>query len=177
MKKGRKTKTFYITAYKRYHDALRERRLMQEQMQVLLNAGLEKEAGVIEREISKKSKEIKALSNEVSRARDQLVRHMLLAFAAGDIATTCADMLADTFNELTYAEDRDGGNQLAEMFRIQAEEWNKCVQMVDGDESHGNERVSMYYSEIAEEICNTVIPQVLAIIDRHMNTDKGKRLL
>lgn len=177
MKKGRATKTFYIAAYKKYHDALRERRMMQAQAQVLLKAGLEKEAGVIEREIGKKSKEIKALSNEVSMARDQLVRHMLLAFAAGDIATICADKLAATFDELTYGEDREGGNQLAEMFRIQAEQWNECVQMVDGDSEHGNERVSMYYSEIAEEICEKVIPEVLSIIDKHMASEKGKRLL
>lgn len=33
------------------------------------------------------------------------------------------------------------------------------------------------YAEIAEEICEAVIPQILAIIDRHMATEKGKRLL
>ena len=150
---------------------------MQEQMGVLERAGLDKEAGIIERAITEKSNEIKGLSEEVSRSRDQLVRHMLLAFAAGDIATICADKLAATFDELTYAEDREGGNQLAEMFRAQAEQWNECVQMIDGDAEHANERVSMYYSEIAEEICEKAIPEVLGIIDKHMKSEKGKRLL
>lgn len=177
MARKTKNKTFCIKPFKQYNEALRERRMMQEQKEVLRKAGLERQASIIEQHIREKSEEITLKQKEIFIARDELVRHMLLAFAAGDIATTCADMLAETFNELTYAEDRLGGNQLAELFRLQAEEWNKCVQMIDGDANHGNARISMYYSEIAEEICNTVIPQVLEIIDKHMKTDKGKRLL
>ena len=177
MAKKIKNRKFYIRPYAEYNELLRERRQMQEQQQVLERAGLDREASIIEQHIREKSEAIKQKADEVSRARDQLVRHMLLAFAAGDIATTCADLLAETFDELTYGEDRTGGNQLAELFRNQAEEWNRCVQMVDGDSEHGNERVSMYYSEIAEEICDTVIPQIRDIINRHMNTEKGKRLL
>ena len=38
-------------------------------------------------------------------------------------------------------------------------------------------RVSMYYSDLAEEVVATVIPQVLGIVDKYMETEKGKRLL
>ena len=177
MSKKNKNRRFYIRPIAEYNELLRERRQMQEQKDVLDRCGLDKEVMHMERLIADKSDEIKRKAQEVSQARDQLVRHMLLAFSAGDIATTCADKMAAMFDELTYAEDRQGGNELAQMFRDCADNWNQCVQMVDGDENHGNERVSMYYSEIAEEIVETVIPAILAIIDKYMKTEKGRRLL
>ena len=85
--------------------------------------------------------------------------------------------VSETFDDLTYGQDNEGGNALAQLFREQATRWNECVQMIDGDSEHGDDRVSMYYADIAAEIVEAVIPQVLAIIDRHMATEKGMRLL
>lgn len=157
-------------AYSKLHD-------MKVQRDVLRNSGLDREADRIERMMHDHNKTIDSIKGEVLEARKQLVRHMLLCFAAGDIATDIADRMAEVFDNLTEGIDNKGGNELAQMFRDQADAWNRCVQMVDGDGEHGNERVSLYYSDIAEEIVEAVIPQVLAIIDRHMATEKGKRLL
>ena len=177
MSKKNKNRRFDIRPIAEYNELLRERRQMQEQKDVLDRCGLNKDAMRMERLIADKSDEIRRKSDEITRARDQLVRHMLLAFSAGDIATVCADKMAETFDELTYGQDRQGGNELAKLFREQADEWNRCVQMVDGDAEHGSERVSMYYSELAEEVVNTIIPSILQIIDRYMKSEKGKRLL
>ena len=144
---------------------------------VLERSGLDTEASKIEQRIREHNKRIMELRSEALVQRKALVRAMLLCFAAGDIATTCADKVSETFDELTYGQDNEGGNALAQMFREQAEAWNQCVQMIDGDSEHGDDRVSMYYADIAAEIVDAVIPQVLAIIDRHMETEKGKRLL
>ena len=150
---------------------------MKVQRDVLRDSGLDREADRIDRLMRDQSKTIDSIKGEVLEARKQLVRHMLLCFAAGDIATDIADRMAEVFDSLTEGIDNKGGNELAQMFRDQADAWNRCVQMVDGDGEHGNERVSLYYSDIAEEIVEAVIPQVLAIIDRHMASEKGKRLL
>lgn len=157
--------------------AYNKRHAMMQQRDVLRDCGLEREAGIVEGKIREQNHRIDHLKAEVLEARKQLVRHMLLCFSAGDIATTIADRMAEVFDNLTDGIDNRGGNDLATIFRKQADAWNQCVQMVDGDGEHGNQRVSMYYSEIAEEICEAVIPQILAIIDRHMASERGKRLL
>lgn len=144
---------------------------------VLERSGLDTEASKIEQRIREHNKRIMQLRSEALVQRKALVRAMLLCFAAGDIATTCADKVSETFDDLTYGQDNEGGNALAQLFREQATRWNECVQMIDGDSEHGDDRVSMYYADIAAEIVEAVIPQVLAIIDRHMASDKGKRLL
>jgi len=168
---------FYFLPLRRLDAAYSQLHNMKVQRDVLRSSGLDREADRIERLMRDQNKTIDSIKAEVLEARKQLVRHMLLCFAAGDIATDIADRMADVFNNLTEGIDNQGGNELAQMFRDQADAWNRCVQMVDGDGDRGNQRVSMYYADMAEEVVATVIPQVLAIIDKYMATDKGKRLL
>lgn len=168
---------FYFKPLERLTAAYAELNRMKVQRDVLRSSGLDREADRIERLMRDQNKTIDSIKDEIYEARKQLVRHMLLCFAAGDIATSIADRMAEVFDSLTEGIDNQGGNELADMFRRQADAWNRCVQMVDGDGEHGDQRVSMYYSDIAEEIVAKVIPDVLAIIDRHMATEKGKRLL
>lgn len=168
---------FYFIPLRRLDAAYGKLHNMKVQRDVLRSSGLDREADRIERLMRDQNKTIDGIKAEVLEARKQLVRHMLLCFAAGDIATDIADRMAEVFDNLTEGIDNQGGNELAQMFRNQADAWNRCVQMVDGDGEHGNQRVSMYYADMAEEVVATVIPQVLAIIDKYMATDKGKRLL
>ena len=148
---------------------------MRKQEQVLRDCGLDIEASKMQQRINKMNAAIKDKVDEAMRQRSALVRVLLAAFAAGDIATTMADNLEEVFRSLAFGQDGEGGKAIAELFRMQAEEWNKCVQMVDGNGE--SEHVSMYYSEIAEEIVATVVPAILGIIDKHMKTEKGRRLL
>lgn len=168
---------FYFLPLRKLDAAYGKLHNMKVQRDVLRSSGLDRKADRIERLMRDQNKTIDSIKAEVLEARKQLVRHMLLCFAAGDIATDIADRMAEVFDNLTEGIDNQGGNELADMFRRQADAWNRCVQMVDGDGDRGNQRVSMYYADIAEEIVEAVIPQVLAIIDRHMATEKGKRLL
>lgn len=175
--KERKAKRFMLTAILALNKTYAEIKRLKDIKEVLERSGLEPEAYKIEQKIREQLHTLDSLKEAVMLQRDDLVRMMLLAFAAGDIATTAADKLSEAFDRHTVGADNVGGNELAKMCREQATAWNKFVQMIDGDGISGNERVSSYYADIAEEICETVIPVVLEIIDRHMKTDKGKRLL
>lgn len=168
---------FYFKPLERLTAAYAELNRMKVQRDVLRDSGLDREADRIERLMREQNKTIDNIKDEIYEARKQLVRHMLLAFAAADIATTAADKLAEAFDAHTVGCDNKGGKALADIIRNQANEWNECVQMIDGDGVSGNERVSMYYSDLAEEVVATVIPQVLTIVDKYMETEKGKRLL
>lgn len=150
-------------------------RLAREQQNVLKNCGLNKEAKKMDAVITELVRGIDAKVTEAQIQRRALIREMLLCFAAGDIATTCADNMGEIFKELTFGSDQDGGKSLAKLFRMQADEWNRCVQMVDG--MSGNENVSMLYADMAEEIVATVLPVMAKVVEKYMNTEKGKRLL
>ena len=150
-------------------------RLTREQQSVLEKCGLKAEAKKLDKEISSL---VRAIDNKITEAQMQrraLIREMLLCFAAGDIATTCADRMGDTFGELSFGRDQDGGKSLAKLFRMQADDWNKCVQMVDG--MSGNERVSFLYADMAEEIVAAVVPVMQGIVDKYMASEKGERYL
>ena len=168
---------FYFKPLERLTAAYAELNRMKVQRDVLRDSGLDREADRIERLMRDQNKTIDSIKDEIYEARKQLVRHMLLCFAAGDIATSIADRMAEAFDEHTVGCDNKGGKALADIIRHQADEWNECVQMIDGDGVSGNERVPMYYSDLAEEVVATVIPQVLGIVDKYMETEKGKRLL
>ena len=159
----------------RIHAELKKLREMQS---VLERSGLDKEAKKLNQPIYQCNVRIKQLQDEALEQRKALVRELLLCFAAGDIATACADNVAGIFDKVTYGDIRKGGHALAEIFRHQAEQWNKCVQIVDGDgEEHGNTQISMYYADMAEKIVSTTLPVIYSIIDDYMNSEKGKRLL
>ena len=177
MKRTKRGNRFYITGILALDKAYSDLATMKQQKQVLLDCGLDREAHVVQQRIEHQHDIIADLKVAVMKQRAELVRHMLLAFAAADIATTAADKLAEAFDAHTVGCDNKGGKALADIIRHQADEWNECVQMIDGDGVSGNERVSMYYSDLAEEVVATVIPQVLTIVDKYMETEKGKRLL
>lgn len=157
---------------------MRERlRLLKEQQDTLKTCGLDKEAHALNEPIKQLNLKIKDKLGEAYQQRKRLVKAMLFCFAAGDLATAIADKMHDLFRDITLGEDRMGGQSLAQMFAQQADDWNKCVQMIDGDKDHGSERVSMYYSELAEELVSEVIPVMDKVITKYMTSDKGKRLL
>ena len=63
------------------------------QQRVFDECGLDKEANRMNYHIGKLIKQIDDKVKETQAQRRQLIREMLLAFAAGDIATACADHL------------------------------------------------------------------------------------
>ena len=145
------------------------------QQRVLEDCGLKEEARKYDYTITQLNRKIAQKVDEAMRQRSALVRVLLAAFAAGDIATTMADNLEEVFRSLAFGQDGEGGKAIAELFRMQAEEWNKCVQMVDGN--GGSEHVSMYYADMAEEIVGSVIPVIYKIVDKYMNSKDGERIL
>lgn len=148
---------------------------MRRAQQTLKDCGLDIEASKMQHKINKMNATIKDKVDEALRQRSALIRVLLAAFAAGDIATTMADNLEEVFRSLAFGQDGEGGKAVADLFRLQAEEWNKCVQMVDGNGE--SEQVSMYYADMAEEIVGTVVPVIYKIVDKYMNSKDGEKIL
>lgn len=154
-----------------------ERTKLEKQRDVLQQCGLTKEARSIQKVITELNLKIKDYERLAKAQRIELVRQMFACFAVGDIATIAADNTESAFNELTYGRDKDDGKSFANIFRQQAKEWNKCVQMVDASLT-SNERdfgLSMFYSNMAEEIVDAVLPLVYKMIDEKINSKEGKR--
>ena len=145
------------------------------QQRVLDECGLDKEADRLNYHIGKLIKQIEDKVKETQEQRKLLIREMLLAFAAGDIATACADHMEDIFKRLAFGKDAEGGKSLAKVFKMQADEWNRCVQMVDG--MGHNDAVSFLYADIAEDIVDKVLPVMYEVIDNYMDSPRGQRAL
>lgn len=152
-----------------------EKKRLERIRETLLGCGLDKEAYNVQQDINKCVDEQKKAMEKAKKQRLKLVREMLLCFAAADIATECADNVAYAFDDVAYGKEKSDGNSFAELFRLQAKDLNKCVQLVDGE--CGDDRVSYLYADMAEEINNKVIPIMYEIIDRYMNSEKGKKIL
>lgn len=155
---------------------LQERKKLESQRDVLQNSGLNKEAKSIQKVINKLNVEIRDCETEAEQQRLELVKLMFACFAAGDIATIVADMMADGFDRLTFGRTQDSGVNFVDVFKNQAEEWNKCVQLVDSgqDENFG---LSMFYSDMAEEITDAVIPMIRRIVDKYVDSKEGQKYL
>lgn len=151
-----------------------EKKRLEAQRDVLQRAGLEQEAKKLQKRINECVIKFKQAKEKAKQQRLVLVREMLLCFAAADLATVCCDKVSEAFDRVSYGEERKDGNAFAELFRLQAKELNKCVQLVDGE--CGDERVSFLYSDLAEEIIDKVMPMMYQVIDDCMASDRGKIL-
>lgn len=152
-----------------------EKKRLEKIRETFINCGLDKEAYNIQQEINKCVDEQKNAMEKAKEQRLILVRAMLLCFAGADLATVCADKVAYAFDDVAYGNEKEDGNAFAKLFRIQANELNKCVQLVDGQ--CGDERVSYLYADMSEEINDKVIPIMYEIIDKYMGSEKGKKIL
>lgn len=155
------------------HDELVKVRDIQ---RTLERSGLDKEAKKLNPKIYELNVAIGRKKDEALEQRRTLIRRLFLCFAAGDIATAAADATAETFRKITFGREREGGIDFARIFAEQAEAWNKCVQIVDGDGAT-DVRISNYYADMAEEITDTILPQINSIIDRYVDADKGVKIL
>ena len=128
---------------------LDEKKRLENIRDALERSGLDKEAWKIQLDINECVKKYKQAKDKAKLQRLMLVREMLLCFAAADVATVCCDKVSEVFDKITYGSERDDGNAFAELFRLQAKELNKCVQLVDGE--CNDDRVSYLYADMESE--------------------------
>lgn len=140
------------------------------QRSVLEKCGLKKEASSLNNEINSCIMQIREKEKEAYQQRLMLVREMLLCFAASDIATVCAEKVADIFKKITYGSEKSSGLNFSKLFQEKAKELNKCVQLVDGQ--CDDDRVSFLYSDMAEEVMDKTIPIIYEIVDKYMEKSK-----
>lgn len=132
----------------------------------LTDAGKEMQRKINEKEIERKRLELK-LNDE----RIEMSRALLVCLAACDVATSAADFFAEVMHRTShgiYGADNDFSQQVRE----QANAFNKIVQNVD---EGGNYALSMFYSDIADEVVEKVLPIIKEIVDKYHKTEKGRR--
>lgn len=152
-----------------------KKKMLEMQRDVLERCGLKKEASSLNNEINSCIIQIREKEKEAYRQRLMLVKEMLLCFAAADLATVCAEKVSDIFKKITFDSEKTNGLNFAQLFKERATELNKCVQLVDGQCS--DERVSYLYSDMADEVVNTTLPIIYEIVEKYMNSEKGKKIL
>lgn len=127
---------------------------------------------VLKPQIIKLNNEITDLRIEIEADHDRAAKYLLRCFVVGDIGSEVADDFAAVMQDVSLGKEDQNDNAFCELMRLQSNEWNKVVQLVDG----GTFEVSMYYADMAEEICTEVKRVMDEIIDKYMSTHKGKRL-
>lgn len=128
---------------------------------------------VIKPQIVKLNNEVTDLRIEIENDRRKAAKYLLRCFVVGDLGSEVADDFASVMREVSLGKEDENDNAFCELMKLQSEEWNKVVQLVDG----GTFEVSMYYADMAVEICNAVKVVMDDIIEKYMNTHKGKQLL
>lgn len=152
-----------------------KKRRVEQQRDVLERSGLHREANLLQKVINATNIEIKQCIENAKKQRLMLIREMLLCFVAADIATICADKATDVFDKVTYGKEKAKGHDFAELFREQADEWNKLVQLVDCNGQ--NLKLSFMYSDLADDAIEAAMPKIYEVIDKYMNSERGKSLL
>ncbi len=152
-----------------------KKRRIEQQRDVLERSGLHKEATLLQKVINSTNMKIKQCAENAKKQRLMLIREMFLCFVAADIATICADKAVDVFEKVTYGKEKSKGQDFAQLFKEQADEWNKLVQLVDCNGQ--NLKLSLMYSDLADDAIAAAMPKIYDVIDKYMNSERGKSLL
>lgn len=141
------------------------------QKDVLLKCGLAKEAKAVVAKINELEVERRRLEDRLNDERREMAKAMLVCFAACDLATTAADVFADTMHRLSHGLYKPN-NSFSESIREQANSFNKLVQTID---EGGHEPLSLFYADMAEEVNAKVLPIMQQVINDYCNSPLGKR--
>ncbi|MGN1386431.1 MAG: hypothetical protein ACI4XS_07505 [Bacillus sp. (in: firmicutes)] len=146
---------------------------LQEKYDVLKRCGLEDRAiEHIQPKIDEAKRRRDDLIKEINRNKAIATKKLLMCLCAADLATYLADDFADTTEKISYGLKKKEQNSFAQQLRILAEQFNKVVCHIDGI---GNEAMSMFYADMAEECVDASTNVISDIVDRYMNTERGER--
>lgn len=146
---------------------------LQQKYDVLKRCGLEDKAKEhIKPRIDEATKRRDDLIREIQRNKAIATKKLLMCLCAADLATYLADDFADTTEQISYGLKKKEQNSFAQELRILAEQFNKVVCHIDGI---GNEAMSMYYADMAEECVDACKEAIDKIVERYMNTERGER--
>lgn len=147
-------------------------RLANEQYGVLKKCGLEREARAsILPKIQELERQKLQLIEETDRQRRRGARQLLVCFCAADLATEAADDFADTLHEISWGGVPDD-NDFSALLRKVAQNMNSVVCTID---KGGSEPLSYFYADMAEECVTAAKKAVGEVIDKWMDTPKGRK--
>lgn len=111
------------------------------------------------------------LEKRLEDERRQMSACVLTVLASCDLMCSVADGFAEDMHRLSHGYYANN-NSLAAEARAHATSFNKLVQSVD---IVGNERMSMFYADMAEEVIEAVTPKIKEIVQKYMESEKGRR--
>lgn len=141
------------------------------QRDVLERSGLESAAKNAQDKINLLQLKRKQLENELEDERRIMSKYMLVALVACDLLTEIADEFGKamhTYSHGFYAEH----NELQAEIKEQADNFNKIVQSVDGV---GNEAMSVFYADMAEEAISESKPKIYETVEKFMKSANGRK--
>lgn len=168
---GRKVSGMQRLAVQDWYKMSQELDKLREQKRVLQQCGLDAEAKKVQRIINEKENDRRAYEDQLNEERKIMAKQLLVCFAVCDIATSAADK----FGALAHKLSRGlygNRNNFTDDIKKQAEAWNKIVQIID---SGGNMKAAMLYADMAEEVCDRVFPVIEDVINKYINSPKGKQ--
>lgn len=168
---GRKVSGMQYLAVQKWYEMSAELERMRDQKRILQQCGLDAEAKRVQRIINEKENERRAYEDQLNDERKIMAKQLLVCFAVCDLATTAADKFGALAHKLSRGLYGNKNNFTDEL-RQQAEAWNKLVQIID---TGGNMKAAMLYADMAEEICDRVFPLIEEVINKYINTPKGKQ--
>lgn len=168
---GRSISASQVVRVAQWDKVTKELERMRGQKEVLVKCGLVKEAKALQAKINDAEITRRRIEDTANEERKEMARAMLLCFASCDLATIVADMFGEDMHRLTlghYKKDND----FSKSIREQANSFNKLVQTIDEGE---HEPLSMFYADMADEICTKVLPVMQEVIKKWCDTPKGQR--
>lgn len=143
-----------------------------EQYNVLKKCGLEKEAidNVLPkiRDLEMKRKDLRA---KLIADRLRGAKMLLMCLCGADLCTELADDFSAIIKEISYGVNNNR-NDFSNMLSDVATKMNEVVQLIDEPQNHA---LSQYYSEMAEEATSAAREAIAKVVDKWMDTDRGKR--
>ena len=116
--------------------------------------------------------DIMQLEREMHRNRVEAIKHLLKCLVSADLCTVFADNFGEVVQCISYGSMSKENNNVKNQLDILAKQFNRVVCGIDNP---GNEALSLFYSDMAEECVNECDKVITGIIERWMDTEKGRQ--
>ena len=147
--------------------------IKQEHYDVLKRSGLEREAKKkILPEIANLNKKKLELIEEIDINRRKATKQLLKCLCSADLATVCADEFAEIYEQISYGTIKKEDNSASKMLNDIAKQFNDFVCIID---KGGNDAVSYYYADMAEECISEANKAIDSVVEKWMKTKKGEQ--
>lgn len=117
--------------------------------------------------------EMQKCAEDAMKQNHQTVRTMLTAFVLMDMICRGMDYVEETFKAITVGRKKDELVDFTKLCKIAAATANEVVKTID---KAGNERMSIAYANIEDDIGNRLFNELVDYIEQYSKTPEGRKL-